>query len=96
MYEVDDQDAVVQLAELPQPSAGAPEPVVLADEANAVVAYYAPDGIDWDTAKPVDLEEDEVVVVLFRAVHSLMFGAPNEEALHGHPLSDRGLERMSR
>jgi hypothetical protein len=50
MYEVDDQDAVVQFAELPLPSAGAPEPVVLADETSAVVAYYAPDRVDWARA----------------------------------------------
>jgi hypothetical protein len=92
MYEVDDQDAVVQLPELRPPSPGAPEPVVLADEARAVVAYYAPDNVNWDRAKPEDLGDEEVVVVVFSAVHSLMFGAPNDEALHGHPLSDRGLE----
>jgi hypothetical protein len=86
MYEVDDQDVVVQLAELPLPSPGAPEPVVLADEASAVVAYYAPDSIDWDTAKPEDLGEEEVVLVVFRAVHSMMFGAPNDEALRGPPV----------
>src|SRR5919108_140066 len=92
MYEVDDRDAVVQVAELPPPSPGAPEPVVLADEGSAVIAYYAPDSVNWDTAKPEDLGEEEVVVAVFRSVRSMMFGAPNDEALHGHPLSDRGLE----
>ena len=38
---------------------------MLADEASAVVAYYAPDSIDWDTATPEDLGEEEVVLVVF-------------------------------
>jgi hypothetical protein len=37
-------------------------------------------------------EEEEVVVLRFDGVHSLMFGAPNDEALRGHPLADRGLD----
>jgi hypothetical protein len=41
-----------------------------------VVAYYAPDSIDWDTATPEDLEEEEVVVVVFRSVHSICSGHP--------------------
>ena len=92
MYEVDDQDVVVGFPAIPSPSPGAPEPVVLADEAAVVVAYYAPDNSNWETAAPEDLGDEEVVVVRFAAVRSLMFGAPNDEALHGHPLSDRGLE----
>jgi hypothetical protein len=28
----------------------------------------------------------------FDGVHSLMFGAPNDKALRGHPLADRGLD----
>lgn len=92
MYEVDDQDAVIRLIAVPPPEAGAPESVVLADETSAIVAYYARDGINWDTARPEDVKEEEVVVVQFGAVHAMMFGAPHDEALHGHPLSDRGLE----
>ena len=45
--------------------------------------------IDWDTAKPEDLGDEHVVVL--DGVHSVMFGSPNDEALHGHPLADRGL-----
>lgn len=88
VYAVDDRDVVVPLTNLPAPSAGAPEPVVLADENRAIVAYYAPDNFDWDTAKPEDLGDEEVAVLRFDAVHSFMFGAPNDEALHGHPLTD--------
>lgn len=89
MYAVDDRDVVVPLTNLPAPDAGAPKPVVLADENRAIVAYYAP---DWDTAKPEDLGDEEVAVLRFDAVLSFMFGDPNDEALNGHPLFERGLQ----
>lgn len=85
MYAVDDRDVVVLLTNLPAPSAGAPEPVVLADEDRAILAYYAPE-------QPEDLGDEEVVVLRFDAVRSFMFGTPNDEALHGHPLAERGLQ----
>lgn len=90
MYEVDDQDVVVPLSDIPAASPGAPEPVVLADEGSAVVAYYASDSPNGAT-EPADLGDEEVIVLRFHEVHSLMFGVPNDEALSGHPLADRGL-----
>jgi hypothetical protein len=91
VYEVDDQDVVVPLTDMPAASPGAPEPVVLADEGSAVVAYYASDNLNWDTAQPEDLGDEHVVVLRFHEVHSLMFGVPDDEALSGHPLAGRGL-----
>jgi hypothetical protein len=91
VYEVDDQDVVVPLSDVPAASPGAPEPVVLADEGSAVVAYYAPSNINWDTARPEDLGGEEVVLLRFHEVCSLIFGVPNDEALSGHPLAGRGL-----
>jgi hypothetical protein len=95
VYAVDDRDVVVVLTNVPASCAGAPEPVVLADEGRVTVAYYAPDNIDWNTAKPEDLGDEEVVVLRFDHVRSFMFGAPNNEALHGHPLAERGLEHYA-
>src|SRR5262249_48789134 len=40
MYDVDERDEVVALEGVPQSSAGAPIPVVLADEHRVVLAYY--------------------------------------------------------
>jgi hypothetical protein len=56
-----------------------------------IVAYYAPLGVDWNTARPEDSPEEEVVVLRFGAVAALMLGSPNDEALDGHPLAARGL-----
>jgi hypothetical protein len=37
------------------------------------------------------LGDDEVVVMTLGSLYSMMFGAQNDEALHGHPLYQRGL-----
>lgn len=34
---------------------------------------------------------ETIALVRFRHVHSIMFGPPNDEAFHGHPLYSRGL-----
>ena len=90
MYEVDEQDVVVPFVGIPPMSPGAPEPVVVADEHVAVVAYYAQDNVDWRIASPEDLGDGEVVVLRFD-VKALMFGPPNDESLSGHPLASRAL-----
>jgi hypothetical protein len=92
MYDVDGRDVLLRDDAIPTCDPGAPLPVVVADDLGATVAYFAPSRVNWDTARPEDLGEEEVVVLRFRLVHSLMFGAPNDEALHGHPLADHGLE----
>jgi hypothetical protein len=93
MYVVDSEDQIQPLEGIPQCSAGAPEPVVVADEGSVVVAYNAAGKpIDPDTARPEDFGDQEVVVLRFEGVHAMLFGSPNDEALHGHPLADRGLD----
>jgi hypothetical protein len=93
MYAVDGDDDVQALAGIPSCDAGAPEPAVLADEGSVVVAYYASgNAINWDPASPENLGQAEVVVLRFSGVRSMVFGSPNDEALGGHPLFDRGLE----
>ena len=94
MYDVDERDVVVLAEGIPACDPGAPIPVVVADDVGATVAYYAPNGVDREAARPEHLGDNDAVVVLrFEVVHSLMFGAPNDEGLHGHPLADRGLQR---
>ena len=97
MYEVDHLDKVIELKDVPQSSVGAPIPIVLAGEHDVLITYYLQDTpTDWDgtSVKIIDSEtEDEpVAVVKFIQSYAHMFGAPNEEAFSGHPLSDRGLE----
>ena len=97
MYEVDQQDHVVPLEDVPQSSIGAPIPVVLADEHRVALAYYMENTPpDWD-GKSVrvvgPLTDGELVaLVLFKDPIAHMFGPPNDEAFAGHPLAGRGLE----
>jgi hypothetical protein len=96
MYEVDDQDQVIELEDVPQSSVGAPNPVVLASEHDVQLTYYlenAPEGWDGTTVKIVgtDTEGEPVAIVKFQRCSAHMFGPPNDEAFSGHPLVERGL-----
>ena len=96
MYAVDDRDRVVSMDDLPQPSIGAPCPLIVQDEHAAVVAFYthAPDP-DWtgEAVRIVDPEtsNEPAALVRFRGVCATMLGPPNDEAFEGHPLAERGL-----
>jgi hypothetical protein len=79
MYSVDDRDSVVALSDIPRPEAGAPSPVVYASDGSLAVAYYTTPG------------DGAVALVSFTMPHIHLFGAPNDEALDGHPLYERGL-----
>jgi len=76
-----DDERVVILGEWPQPDAGAPEPRVLADDTSLSLMYRSVD--------------DRFAVVCFPLCAYLTFGAPNDEALGGHPLFRRGLRHYS-
>lgn len=94
MYTVDELDEVIALTELPRSDAGAPMPLVLADEVTAVVAYGVPDA-DLPAIEPLidgAAEDGEIMaVVRFVGCHAHMLGPPNDEAFEGHPLAGRGL-----
>ena len=87
MYDVDERDIVTPLEGVPRCDPGAPVPMVVAAEGTAVVAYYGSLAVDWATARPRDVPKEEVVLLQFSGVRDLMFGAPNDEALDGHPLA---------
>jgi hypothetical protein len=76
---------------------GAPLPHVLADGHSVFVLFYVRarsrvrDGITVAVADPRSTDEP-VGLIEFTGVHSVLFGGPNDEALHGHPLHGRGLE----
>jgi hypothetical protein len=82
MYSVDEHDRVVALDTVPKPETGAPEPIVVADELAVVVSYVTENSSDPPT----------FCSVRFHLAHTHLFGAPNDEALEGHPLWNRGLD----
>jgi hypothetical protein len=95
VYDVDARDRVVELDDVPPSSAGAPLPVVVADEYTAQLAYFAAESDpDWDGTNPrsVGLADAEpVVLVKFDLARAWFHGPPNDEAFEGHPLAARGL-----
>lgn len=95
MYQIDEKDRVIELQNVPQSSVGAPLPVVLSDEHKILLAYLlenTPEDWDGSTVRIVSFEtEDEIAIVEFERYASFMFGNPNDEAFHGHPLYERGL-----
>src|SRR5205807_4121143 len=84
MYEVDDRDEVVELAEVPQSDVGAPCPLLVATESRLQVAYMV--------QRQEMFADSSIAVVTFTAPYAHMFGPPNDEAFEGHPLAERGLE----
>ena len=96
MYSVDERDKVVELEDVPQSSVGAPLPIVLSDEHKILLAYIVEDKpSDWDGSyvRVVDPSTpgEPLALVEFSSYSTLMFGAPNDEAFAGHPLTGRGL-----
>jgi hypothetical protein len=95
VYEVDAEDRVVEIDDIPQSSVGAPLPFVLSDEHATAVAFYLQDTpADWDgtSVRMVSPESDEPwAIVVFSSCYAHMFGPPNDEAFSGHPLASRGL-----
>lgn len=101
MHAVDERDRVVPLDELPQSSPGAPCPLVVQDEFTTVVAYYvhaSEPGWTGETVRIVDPESSDgpAALVRFRGACAGMFGPPNDEAFHGHPLAGRGASPVLR
>lgn len=79
MYTVDDRDEVLNFEGLPYHSAGAPKPLLLANDNCLVLAYEtAPDG-------------EQYAILKFAVPYAHYFGPPNDEASRGHPLAQRGL-----
>jgi hypothetical protein len=96
MYEVDELDLVVELANAPKPDVGAPLPHLICAESRLVLAYLVsePDP-SWDGSNTTlvgpDSEGQPIAIVQFQWPYAHMFGPPNDEAFAGHPLAKRGL-----
>lgn len=96
MYEVDDRDRVVELPDIPQSSVGAPIPLVIADEHATIIAFLlqnTPQGWDRSSVRVIgpDSVGEPIAMIHFRWCYAHMFGPPNDESFHGHPLAARGL-----
>jgi hypothetical protein len=74
-------DRVITLSDWPQPDAGAPMPEVFADDCSLSLMYLTTTGKN--------------VVIHFPLCSVFTFGSPNDEALAGHPLYDKGLQFYS-
>jgi hypothetical protein len=73
-------ERAVVLNDWPQPTVVA-EPQVRANDTQLSLAYRT--------------ENDEFAVIIFPLFHYVAFGAPNDEALGGHPLIHCGLKHYS-
>ncbi len=85
MYTIDSRDRVIETDFAPTPSTGAPELLLLADD-YAVALRYATAESDREAA---DTGIQLAIVRFDSWAHYL--GPPNDEALSGHPLYERGL-----
>jgi hypothetical protein len=79
MYPVDGRDRVTQLSEIPAFDPGVSAPFILANDFKLFLAYRAPG------------HADNRVILEFLRARAHYFGAPNDEALTGHPLASQGL-----
>jgi hypothetical protein len=100
MYAIDDQDTVVELKDVPQSCVGAPCPMILCGEHFLHLVYILEADLgNWDGTNIRVLDANSpgetCALVHFEHVEAHMFGPPNDEAFHGHPLSRRGLRPYS-
>ena len=76
---------------------GAPLPHVVANGHRTFLLFYLPNrDPDWDgtwvrVVDPAAPQPQPLGVVEFHRVHAVTLGGPNDEALDGHPLSEKGL-----
>ena len=77
--------------------AGAPLPHVVSGNGTCVLVCRASepdpswDGTSVKVVSPSDPALSALLIYTFRGFHSIKFGGPNDEVMHGHPLSGRGL-----
>jgi hypothetical protein len=71
-------DKVQVLADWPQPNGGAPDPKIYAEDGHFLLLYLT--------------QDETYAVVEFPLCSQFIFGHPNDEVLHGHPLFKKGLE----
>lgn len=80
---------VVPITDIPECDPGATMPVVFATEHAVAVAFFA--SSRWIATHHTDWA-DGIAGVRFHGLYAHYFGAPNDEAFHGHPLAKFGLK----
>jgi hypothetical protein len=90
----------LQRIDLPQSSVGAPLPHVFADEYRLLIGYIMQTrdpGWDGTTIRVVgpDSGSEPCALVTVDRYLAFQFGPPNDEAIHGHRLYQRGLTPYS-
>ncbi len=86
MYSIDSRDTVVPLDAPPMISSSGASTVVSVNDRLVLVYSVAPVARD---------ASGEIVAIEFILPRAHMLGAPNDEALAGHPLAARGLQAYS-
>ena len=92
VYAVDGNDILNKLVGVPKQSPGAPMPILLATDNRCAIAYLCHDRESNRDIRFDDAKDETVAVIEFYRAIATYFGSPNDEALRGHPLYDRGLE----
>lgn len=82
MYKSSGLEEIVELGDIPSMDSGAPQPKIIASEQNLILTYTQSQG-------------GSVVTVKFDSPLLHIFGAPNDETLHGHPLYGGGIHYYS-
>lgn len=95
-----DQNALEEIEDFPPCSIGAPIPVALGDEQKLFLCYFIqsiPEKWDGTTVRVVDADtaDESVAVITFDRHHIYRSGPPNDEAIAGHPLFEKGLKPYS-
>ena len=96
MYKTDQFETVVELEGLPAPALGVPFPIVVGYDFGLLLTYEAEGEPNshpqLDPRGTRSHAQGPTVVVRFKYAAAHMFGHPDENALHNHPLYERGLK----
>ena len=88
------EEHLFEITDLPQHCPGAPLPMIVSDDHVLQVFYYLPSRIGNAMApESVTFSQASapVAVVMFHGTWASYFGSPNDEALNGYPLYEKGL-----
>ncbi|OGZ11887.1 MAG: hypothetical protein A2942_01845 [Candidatus Lloydbacteria bacterium RIFCSPLOWO2_01_FULL_50_20] len=93
MYNIGEDDDLIQLTQIPQPDPLRPYPSIFTDGDRLFLAYYLAGEAGSENPVPISGIDAVASAALFSFNYTRMhmFGLPNDESLDQHPLSSRGL-----
>ncbi|MDH4226184.1 MAG: hypothetical protein OEV59_00315 [Deltaproteobacteria bacterium] len=83
MYDKDKKAQLIELTGLPHPATGAPLPHIISNDNNLYLAYC----VKTENSR----DNGTYAIVRFKNNSQYIFGYPNDEAAHQHPLYENGL-----